>query len=667
MRLRDLKLWHAAILLALLFIGAEMRQWPLRFAYDHPDEIIATEVARHVIESGSADTNWKNAGLPPHFKVPQYNFSGYLLSAAGVTALADAADAGRSERLVLLRRYSAWLGVLVLALTFALGWRLGGPATGVLAAALALANPLLAQDSLYARPENFLTVLTLLFLLLLGSSLPRLAAAAFIGGIMLGTKITSAALLPLLLLPEARAFSAATLGRALVQYATDAARALPRRLPVAAAGVFAGFATAAPYALVNPADFAAGILALVTQYATGHWPYGIGEGALVARAAYAARYFVATDGWPLFVLAGAGLVFCVRDKNVRGLAIVAVTAGVALRFATYGAFFERNFSNLIPVLLVFAAFGAERLARTLPLAPLPLALAAPHAATARASFAVALTALAAVQGAFITRTILTEEVNGRGKRELARLRGELAQAYGLAVTPFGWDPYYQGLTARAVDLCRPMLVEIPYVEERQSFARLRETISNYGLLDVGRYRSKFAGVPFSTLHAYFTPETLFLYRNAVPRECAKREALVAARSVGAALAVAGVAAEAAWTKSGDYPEPARADDPRDYFASWSGADANTGALRMTVVADGRAAVVLPFRTGPVPRHQSIRISDAAGGAVIWTMSPLPVSETWSYLRIPLPPHVERLVIEAVDAGAGWGEWHGLAPPREFTR
>jgi hypothetical protein len=653
MELRDLKIWHAAALLALLLICSELRLWPLKFAYDHPDEIIAMEVARNVVTQRSADTNWKNADLPAHFKVPQYNFSGYLLSAAAVTALAGAADADPSTRLVLLRRYSAWLGVLVVGLTFALGWRMFGPDIGVVAAALALVHPLFVQDSLYARPENFLTALTVVLLILLGGTLPRLGAAAVVAGMMVGTKISSAAFLPLLLLPGAEIGPTANWGQAVRLYMMALVREAPRRAVVAALGAAAGFLIAAPFALVNFRDFVTGVQQLVSQYTTGHWPYGVGEGPVIERGLYALRYFVATDGWPLLIAAVVGVLFAIRERHVRSLAIAGLCAVLALRFATYPTFFERNFSNLIPVLLVFAAFGAERFAR-----------AVGGVGAFRMPAAAAVWVIVAVSGAFTSYAMLAKEVNGRSKQVLARLRENAASAYGLAVTPYGWDPYYQGLTRMASDLCRPMLVEIPYVEEKHSLVRLRETISNYDLKEVARYRSNFERAPYSTLAAYFTPTTLFLYRNAVPGECAKRESFVAPSLAGAVVDAASLNADPAWTKSGDYPAPASAADPADYFASWSGADSNTGSLRMAVNAESRPTLLLPYKTGPVPLRQSIRIVDASG-AVIWSMNPLPVSEQWTYVRIALPPQTQFVSVEAVDAGAGWGEWHAVAPPHTF--
>ena len=109
----DLRLrhWESAVLIGTLTLCAVLRLWPLQFDYFHPDEVIAVEVARHVVDTGSLDTNWKNAVLPIDFKLPQYNFSGYILSAAVVDGIVKAFEGPGRDTLAALRFWSALLSM----------------------------------------------------------------------------------------------------------------------------------------------------------------------------------------------------------------------------------------------------------------------------------------------------------------------------------------------------------------------------------------------------------------------------------------------------------------------------------------------------------------------------------------------------------------------------
>ncbi len=116
---------------------------------------------------------------------------------------------GADNVLYILRYLSALLGIVAIGLTYIVGRQWFSSSVAMIATVIVGINPLLLQDSLYARPETFLTCLTLGMLWVLDSArlatMLRLFLAALILGIAIGTKLSMLAFLPLLFLPLASA------------------------------------------------------------------------------------------------------------------------------------------------------------------------------------------------------------------------------------------------------------------------------------------------------------------------------------------------------------------------------------------------------------------------------------------------------------------------------
>jgi 4-amino-4-deoxy-L-arabinose transferase-like glycosyltransferase len=310
------------LLLAVLGLAAVLRLTSLLFPYTQPDEVITLEVARRIVETGNLDTNWKLAALPEEFKYPQYNFSAYLLSTSAVLGLAKPLMASVvSPPLDLLRLYSALLGVLVVGLTALLGRQLFNVKTGLIAALLAALCPLLYQDSLYARPETFVTVLTLACLLLMGVTRLDRSARIFLASILLGvavaTKVSLLMLVPALALAPVAA--APTPTEAIRP--RDALVTALRLAPLIVVGIWLGFALGAPFAIINFGDFLLGLQHLNRQYnEVGTWPHGLPDAGILSRLGYAVRYFGSTMGYPILLVSaiGAGLAVWGRQWRKRG-------------------------------------------------------------------------------------------------------------------------------------------------------------------------------------------------------------------------------------------------------------------------------------------------------------------------------------------------------------
>ncbi|MCA0199325.1 MAG: hypothetical protein LCH56_00615 [Proteobacteria bacterium] len=637
------KLLLAAILLAC----AALRFWPLQFDYFHPDETIAVGVAHHLVERGTLDTNWKNADLPPDFKLPQYNFSGYMLSAGAVDGVLKTVT-GRETRNTLwaLRLWSAMLALGVAALTFMAARRFFGVPTALVATALVAVNPLLVQDGFYARPEPFVTALTLIVILGGPRRAPlfwRVFAAAVIAGVLIATKISLIALLPLLFLPERED---APYGA----YVRCALKEAPIRAVAVLAGGTAGFMATAPFAILNQADYMEGLAFLLRQYNAPQWPYGLGEASTPARLAYVVSYFGATAGALTLIMAVAGAAWTAAARNFRALGVFLCCFAFAVWFATYPTFFERNFSHIVPVALIFAAYDIVCLAARLPRAALRIAAV------------LTVFVIAAYPAARMTYLLLAEEVSGQSWRDLGALRHALTTTYDAELTILDAREDYKNLEDGNFRLCGRWLIEMPHYHGIRSDAALTQVAAATGFKEVGRFTSHFAYVPTSSLHTYVMPTRVYLFRDNEADACEPQTDVADPRSAGAALPLRNVDAEPAWTKGGAYPTYVGF-APEIYYGTWSWVGGPpTGTLRITADVSGQTEVLLPYLTGADAHAQSVRITERTTGAEILKLAPLPASARWSYRRVALPSGTDEIIIEATDAGASATEWYAIAPP-----
>ena len=333
----------------LLLLGAMLRGSFYERPYGHPDETITVEVVGYMRRSGDWDTNWARANLEPLLRYDQYNFSSHLYATyffyRGVKLWPGTAEwRSAANGLPVYRFFSVLLAVVVIVQTWCLARRgLGSPAA-LLAAALVAVAPILVQDAHYARPEAFVTVLTLATV---GWCWPRpqlsagrVLMAAFGLGLLVAAKISMLLLGFVLLVP----ILAAT---------TGPRKTVGALLPFAMA---LGFICGAPGAVVHPAAFANGVRHLTEQYAGLHPPHSHFDGGMVADLLI--RYTGATFGWAAIAAFLVGGVTLARTRRWPELGLlvgpVVVFAGY---FATRSVFFERNLSHVVPLFLIVAALG----------------------------------------------------------------------------------------------------------------------------------------------------------------------------------------------------------------------------------------------------------------------------------------------------------------------
>lgn len=238
--------WPAVLLaLVLIGLGTGLRWAYYDRPYGHPDETITVEVVGYMRQSGDWDTNWAKANLEPLLRYDQYNFSSYLYGTyffyRAVKLLPFATEWRSAENgLRVYRFFSVLLAAFVVGQTWWVarrhfGWRVTFLATGLVAVA-----PILVQDAHYARPEAFVTLLTLA---LVGLCRPepqlaagRVLAAAGVFGLLVAAKVSLLLLGFVLIVP-------------IVAARTGAKAWVLVLVPVAGA---LGFALGAPGALAHP-------------------------------------------------------------------------------------------------------------------------------------------------------------------------------------------------------------------------------------------------------------------------------------------------------------------------------------------------------------------------------------------------------------------------------
>lgn len=605
-----------------------------RETYHHTDENIAVAVVSRVLDTGTLDTNWADTQVDAVFRYDQYNFSAYYLAAAAWLQLSGDADA--PDRLPPLRRLSVLLHALSIALAAWLGWRWGGPVVAALAALLSAASPTLVQDSLYARPEAFVTVLTLGYLLLLGTRAAptdrRLIAAGALCGLLLATKISFAPLAPLALLLRWRAPGAEPL-RARTVLAFGLAGGL-------------GFVLGAPGAVLNPEAYLHGIDVLLRQYGGGHLPHGLPLDGSFTRFAFGLDYLRHTAGSAVLLGAALGLWALARGQARRVLWLALGLLLLLGYFLQTRAFFERNLSPVLPLLFVLAGLGVATLLQRLRQRPPRMAL-----------FALLATGLLWVP-AGVSHTLLRQALPGAHAQAQREYEALLAAAGEVLV-----DYDHDRSEAPSAGLCGPLVLrEVDYGHPYLR-ARADRALQAQGYVLRQHLRGPFTELPASTLQTYHAADVRYhVARDRWPAGCAV--GLVGLSGPGHALAALEPQLEGRATRGGQEPGAQQTGWVAPLYGTHAGSDAHTGAIGLATI---RACddFLLPVASGPSRAAMRFRIErrHAAATAVLFDGALPPVVGAWSGLQVRHDQSSCAVyAARAEDASAEWGAWLGLGHP-----
>jgi hypothetical protein len=427
------------------------------------DELIPLKIADAMSARGTLDPNWRFADLGV-FQYDSYNF--YLYNVLAFLLIKPAQWLGLPA-LGTLRVANIVMQLAALWLARDALRRLGADAaTQLFACALIAVAPGLVQDAYMARPESLVYLLAalLIWILTLQISLTwRIAVAGLVLGAGMAVKVTFASLGLLVLVPLAGERP----GLSIRQCAISAA--------VLAICVAAGFAIAAPYAVLHPLLFLSGLEHLADQYRGGHPPHSRPVYSFSGQAFWILRYFVELYG-PLILVAALAPIWLRGRARLWVIGLAACWLVLAFYFATQRVFFERNFAHGLLPLLLAAALALEGIRSNLGRYLLAAAMLLPMSYWS-------------VQIAIAVRTPF-----GAQKYEAAN---------NLAVT----QRFAVGNAPDQLAGCGTIaVIEYNDTQTRDYVAQLQQG----GFELIGHYEGRFAPLVTSTLYAYLDPGFYYL-------------------------------------------------------------------------------------------------------------------------------------------------------------
>lgn len=525
---------------------------------------------------------------------------------------------------------------------------------GLVSAALVAVNPLLYQDGLYARPESFVTILTLAYLMIIFGEKKetlRLIFSGLILGILIATKLSMIILAPLIYFIKPYSKNVY-----LINKISDLNN-IWYRLLISTCAILIGLLLFIPYAFINPEIFIHGINTLSKQYTSGHWPHGITDGTIFSRLFFSINYFLSTIGYFAVFMFLASVIIIYKNSRFKELICLIIFLVFFIRFSTYPVFFERNVSHLIPIFLIFSSFAFIFLGKRYR----GVEFFSSKIINKVLSF-IALTFCLFILFFTSVRTALNiyDASLGHPQNSVNHIRDVLEKKYNLKMQSSGWITYsYHELSEKFVKYCGPVLLEFFYPNDKYSNENLMKLINLDGFKEVARYESRFNSHP-STLNTYFMPTKIFLYRGLVAEKC-RGLADVKIDVIGSPLKTFNLYADSAWTLNGSFPGVQNILPGNIFYGSWSGTDLGKGALTYEVKSRD-SLMILPYLTGPVSANQSIVVKDINTNEILFNYSPIAQSYVWRFLLIDLKKPNRNVLIHSVDNGAEWGEWHAIGTP-----
>jgi 4-amino-4-deoxy-L-arabinose transferase-like glycosyltransferase len=297
---------HSLVIISVFAITVFLRFFYISNDYFHPDEVITTRVVEYMEQTGDYDTNWRKADLPPSFKYDQYNFSSYISSVYLFSRLIG------SSNMFTYRVFSVICSSTIFIILLLLAHKTKEKLVYLYTAFLTAIAPILVQDAHYARPEAFVSLLTLCVIYLCWPRKePRLYSsymAAILIGFLVACKISMAFFVWLPFIP--------------------AYDGLKRKkcIPVSRMFLFVvtvviltilGFFIGVPRALKNPEAYIHGVQELLHQYDGLHPGHSHLAGGSVADLLFG--YLGTTLGWAMMVFFVVG---CLSKLGERAWDII---------------------------------------------------------------------------------------------------------------------------------------------------------------------------------------------------------------------------------------------------------------------------------------------------------------------------------------------------------
>jgi 4-amino-4-deoxy-L-arabinose transferase-like glycosyltransferase len=345
-------------LFAIVVLAALLRFYPiwfgLPFAHARPDETTALGLAVQI----------RGGDLNPHFfhwgSLTLYAFAAvHALTSALRRALGMDPALSFAELVISARATVALAGTLTVLVVYAMGRRMGGTVTGLLAALFLAVAILHVRESHFAMTDALMTFLVSTSLALLLEATSRsldgngatrwflLAGAA--GGLATSTKYSAAAIVAAM----------ATSQALLLHRAGWRTVALRTWLP---SGAFllafaTGFVAGTPYALLDFTQFEADVRFDIAHLSAGHG-IDLGRG----WAYHFTRSLPYGLGIPTFAAAIAGIAYTVRRNPPQALVLWTFVAALYGSIGSGQTVFFRYVLPLLPPLCLSAAVAVDEVA-----------------------------------------------------------------------------------------------------------------------------------------------------------------------------------------------------------------------------------------------------------------------------------------------------------------
>jgi hypothetical protein len=314
----------------------------------HPDEprIVERAVRFHQGDLNPRFFNWPSLYM--------YVLAGVYGIVFGGSPHGVAGAFGRDPSLFYLvgRLVTALFGAATLVILGLTGRRAYGRVVGILAAGFMAVNLLHVRDSHWVTTDVPLTCLVTLatYYALRYWADGRLAsagAAGLVTGLAASMKY-----------PGGLAFLALVAAHAARRAEQPLWRRVAGRDTLAAAGLAAGgFVLGTPFALLTPVTFARGVLDELREVHTVQFGNEADAPGYLFHLAYSLPEAM---GWPLYLLAVAGLVWALAVRGAREAVLLAFAVPYLLVIITWSSRFERYVIPLLPTLVLFAAAGLVR-------------------------------------------------------------------------------------------------------------------------------------------------------------------------------------------------------------------------------------------------------------------------------------------------------------------
>jgi hypothetical protein len=358
---------HSLILLSIILVAIGFRFINLTNSecdYYHFDEQLVSNISKNIYEKKTYDNNWIKHFEDPEsfFHVNQYNFSSYIYFSAFIysswrnlserfnSSLWDYKRNVHFHRIV-----SATLNLIAILLIYWICFEcFGQKEIALIGLFLCSFSPLLVQDSHYARPEGFLTLIAVLALLLTiktkSLNSPLLYLSFFLIGISISCKISMVVLFSL---PIIQLF------KILKQTKNRSEISLRTLWPIIFKSIISltvGILIGMPYVLINFSSYIEGINLLSEQYSRIYPPYSLYDGSRLLLAV--PSYFIQVYGYLFWISYIYGNYKLIMSKRSHLFLILNIGFIVFITVFSFNrALFERNFTPFLPYISIIVAFG----------------------------------------------------------------------------------------------------------------------------------------------------------------------------------------------------------------------------------------------------------------------------------------------------------------------